>query len=110
MAHDMYTRRRTVPNRDSLLIELFYEQLNAPLHLSAAVLDGGGAETSSDRALDAGRFIRLCTTHAADCTLALGWVTGRTCRRYNWSDVKAMFELLDRLSTGCCLTLITYTG
>ena len=72
------------------------EQLNAPLHLSAAVLNGSGAETCVERSLDAGRFLRLCTTHAGDCTLALGWVMGRTCLRYNWTDVKAMYDLLDR--------------
>jgi len=71
-------------------------QLNAPLHLSAAVLNGTDAGSSSDRALDAARYMRLCTTHAADCTLALGWVTGHNCRRYSWSDVKAMYDLLDR--------------
>jgi len=72
------------------------DQLNAPLHLSAAVLNGTDAETSNEKALDAARFMRLCTTHAPDCTLALGWITGPGCRRYNWSNVKAMYDLLDR--------------
>jgi len=61
------------------------------------VLNASGAETSNKRPLDAARFMRLTTTHAADCTLALGWVTGLNTRRYNWSDIKAMHDLLDRL-------------
>jgi len=72
------------------------KQLNAPLHLSAAVLNGSDADMSDERVLDAGRFMRLCITHAPDCTLALGWVIGHNCQRYNWTDVKAMYDLLDR--------------
>lgn len=74
-------------------------QLNAPLHLSATVLNGSDVATSNDRALDTARFMRLCTTHAADCTLALGWAAGRRCRRYTWSDVTAMYDILDRCVT-----------
>jgi len=72
------------------------DQLNAPLHLSAAVLDGTDAKSSNERSLDAARYLRLCTTHVPHCTLALGWVTGPNCHRYSWSDVKAMYYMLDR--------------
>jgi len=70
--------------------------LNAPLQLSAAVLNGTDAGTSSDRVLNAARFMRLCTTHVPDCTLALGWLTGHAAQRYSWADVKAMYDLIDR--------------
>jgi hypothetical protein len=73
-----------------------HDELNAPLHLSAAIIDADPSRLSAERAIDSNRFLRLCMTHAADCTLALGWISAPGSHRYNWTAVKAMHDTIER--------------
>ena len=69
-----------------------------PVQLSATVV-GGGREGETP-VLMADQFLRLCITQFPQSTLALGWAppapdpTGLA--RYNWTDVKLMYDLIDR--------------
>ena len=74
---------------------LLYVQLKVPVHLNAAVIDGRDG-LSDKQVVDGDLFLRSVMNIFPECTLSLSWVTDSSLARYNWTMVKAMYDLIDR--------------
>ena len=53
-----------------------YLQLDVPVHISAAVLNGPNHNAAPSPHLDATRFLRLAKSHYPKATVVLGWADG----------------------------------
>ena len=70
-------------------------QLKVPIWLQANILKGPNA---AEEPLDLARFLRLTTSHFPRSTLSLGWSTSVGAEHenhYNWTVVKAMYDLIE---------------
>jgi len=86
-------------------LRLLRHSLRMPVQLSATVV--GDPESSHPSPLiNPDQFLRLCTAQFPQSTLALSWSNEPLRQRYNWTDVKIMYDLIDRWQIKQPITLV----